>query len=58
MIAFSESHSYTVISQWKSLKQKIGQEGREKDTAIDGCRLDIATVVAIARLKAHECERL
>ena len=42
-----QSHSHTVLQQWGSFK-KISAE--KNDTAIDGHSLDIATVVAIARL--------
>lgn len=41
------SHSREVLSQWQHFTSRVSAKGDE--TAIDGCSLDIGTVVAIAR---------
>ena len=46
------SHSYTTLSQWNKLIDRIGPEGRRSEIPLDGQSLDIATVVAVARLRS------
>lgn len=41
------SHSREVLSQWQRFTLSVSAKGDE--AAIDGCSLDMATVVAIAR---------
>lgn len=48
MEAVLESHSAMALLQWDSLNQKIN--ARAKSIVINGHNLDLATVVAVARL--------
>lgn len=48
MEAVPESHSAMALMEWDSLNQKINP--RAKSIVINGHDLDLATVVAVARL--------
>jgi hypothetical protein len=48
MMAFNNSYNHTQLTHWESFTRKI--QTKNKDVCINGRSLDLASVIAVARL--------